>query len=112
MNTPNVDAGRLERRVGRDQNEAEALDLGSLGLSFPENKILPIKWEREKLHKITLNVEAIRCESETFDIVPVLEDMIKHAKKLTIDGFYASLKPETGIDWSITTTCPLIAGSE
>ena len=29
MNTPNVDAGRLERRVRRDQNEAEALDLGS-----------------------------------------------------------------------------------
>ena len=71
-----------------------------------------IEWEREKMHKITLNVEAFRCESEPFDIVPVLEEMIKQAKKMTIDGFYASLKPETGIDWSITTTCPLIAECE
>ena len=29
MNTPNVDAGRLERRVGRDQNGDEAVDLNS-----------------------------------------------------------------------------------
>ncbi len=109
MNTPNVDAGRLERWVRRDQNEAEAVALGSLVLSLTENEIPPIEWEREKLHKITLNVEAIRCESEPFDIVPVLEDMIKQVKKMKIDGFYGSLKPETGIDWSITTNCPLIA---
>ncbi|MEI7869855.1 MAG: hypothetical protein WCI11_18365 [Candidatus Methylumidiphilus sp.] len=81
-------------------------------LSLTENKVPPIEWEREKLIKITLNVEVIRGENEPFNIVPTLEDIIKQVKKMTIEGFYGSLKPEIGIDWSITTTCPLIAECE